>query len=120
MQLIRTVAVIGLLASLAGEARANDTVISLVPMSVDGGFAGAEEECLAKDISGMSCVPLQDGTRNCLVINAENKGAQFATIRADRMAVGKFIPLIGDAPDSNTFGNPPDEKCKKVDDFDNL
>ena len=120
MHLIRIVAVIGLLAPFAAKAQMNDPVISLVPMSVDGGFAGAEDDCLAKDISGMSCVPLQGDTRNCLVINDENKGAQFAAIRNDRIAVGKFISLIGDAPDPNTFGTPPDEKCNKVDDFDNL
>jgi hypothetical protein len=121
MYSVRIVAAIGLLASLAGGAQAKDPTIPLVPMTVeDGNFINDEDQSVAIDISGMGCVPLQGDTRNCLVINDENKGAQFAKIRNDRMAVGKLVPLLGQARDPGTFGSPPDETCGEVGKFKNL
>ena len=120
MYSVRIVAAIGLLASLAGGAQATEPVIPLVKMNVDGSFLGEEGKPPAIDISGMGCVPLQGDIRNCLVINDENKAAQFAVIRNNGIAIGGPIPLIGDTPDPRTFGSAPNETCKRVDDFDNL
>jgi hypothetical protein len=122
MYSVRIVAAIGLLASLAGGAQAKDPIIPLVPMTVEDGknFISKKNQPAATDISGMACVPLQGDARNCLVINDENKGAQFAAIRNDRLAVGKFIPLIGDESDPNTLGSPPEATCETKGDFDNL
>ena len=87
-------------------------------MTVQGAFA-VSEGTVATDISGMACLP--EGTpRKCLLVNDENKNAQFATIQDDRMVVGDPVPLIGSAPDSRTLGRPPDETCEKADDFRDL
>lgn len=121
MYSMRIVAAICLLAFLAGAAQAKDPVIPLVAMKVDeGDFKGKKHQHRATDISGMACVPPQGGARNCLVINDENKGPQFAAIRNDRMAVGEFIKLIRDEHDPEPLGSPPKAKCKKKGDFDNL
>ena len=66
-------------------------------MTIDGAFLG--DGGAATDISGMACMPASNGQRTCLVINDENKNAQFVAIRDDRMTVGAPITLIGDAPD---------------------
>ncbi len=123
MHSLRIVAAIGLLAFPTGAAQAKDPVIPLVAMTVDDSkdFIGKKDKKnkTAKDISGMSCVPPQGDTRSCLVVNDENKGAQFATIRKDQLAAGKFIPLIGDAANPKTLGSPP-KTCKNKGDFDNM
>lgn len=93
--------------------------IPLEPMKVEGAFAGSGG-ARATDISGIACMPAQTGQRTCLVIDDENKNAQFATIRDDRIIVGPTIPLIGSAPDSRTLGSPPDATCVKADDFRDL
>ena len=120
MHSVRIVATISWLASLTCGALAKDPVIPLVPMDVDGGNFVDDDQSVAIDISGMACVPLQGDTRNCLVINDENKGAQFAAIRNGRLAAGKVIPLIGDEHDPRTFGSPPDETCGGEGKFKNL
>jgi hypothetical protein len=120
MYSVRIVAAIGLLASLAGGAQAQDLAIPLVKMEIDGNFSVEEGKPPAIDISGMGCVPLQGDIRTCLVINDENKAAQFATIGKDGIAVGGPIPLIGNKPDPKTFGSAPNETCNKVDDFADL
>ena len=107
----------GLLGCISGGADAQQP-IPLKPMTVQGDFA-VSEGTVATDISGMACLP--EGTpRTCLLVNDENKNAQFATIQDDRMVVGDPVPLIGSAPDSRTLGRPPDETCEKADDFRDL
>jgi hypothetical protein len=123
MYLVRIAAAICVLASLAGGAQAKNPMIPLVPMSVDDSkdFIGKNDKKkkTAKDISGMGCAPPQGDTRNCLVVNDENKGAQFATIRKDELAAGTFVPLIGDEADTKTLGSAP-KTCKHKGDFDNM
>ena len=120
MHSVRIVVALGLLVSLAGGAQAKDPVIPLVAMKVDdGNFINDDDQSVATDISGMGCVPRQGDTRNCLVINDENKGAQLATVRNGRMTVGKLVPLIGDTG-TGAFGSPPDEQCGKAGKFKNL
>jgi hypothetical protein len=109
----------GLLGCISGSAYAQQTSpIPLKRMTIQGAFA-VSEGTTATDISGMACLP--EGTpRKCLLVNDENKNAQFATIQDDRMVVGDPVPLIGNAPDSRTLGSPPDETCEKADDFKDL
>ncbi len=91
--------------------------IPLKRMAIQGSFAVSEGSAI--DISGMACLP--EGTpRKCLLINDENKNAQFATIENDRMVVGDIVPLIGSAADPLTLGRAPDEICEKADDFKDL
>ncbi|WP_244608095.1 DUF6910 family protein [Bradyrhizobium algeriense] len=109
----------GLLGCIGGSSEAQQTSsIPLKRITIRGDFA-VSEGAAATDISGMACLP--EGTpRKCLLVNDENKNAQFATIQDDRMVVGDPVPLIGSAPDSRTFGRPPDETCEKADDFRDL
>jgi hypothetical protein len=109
----------GLLGCIGGSSEAQQTSsIPLKRMTIQGDFA-VSEGAAATDISGMACLP--EGTpRKCLLVNDENKNAQFATIQDDRMVVGDPVPLIGSAPDSRTLGRPPDETCEKADDFRDL
>lgn len=109
----------GLLGSISGSADAQQaSPIALKRMTIQGAFA-VSEGTAATDISGMACLP--EGTpRKCLLVNDENKNAQFATIDNDRMVVGDTVPLIGREQDSRTLGRPPDETCEKADDFKDL
>ncbi|MEH2521142.1 hypothetical protein V1279_006715 [Bradyrhizobium sp. AZCC 1610] len=109
----------GLLGCISGGADAQQTSpIALKRMTVQGAFA-VSEGAAATDISGMACLP-NGAPRKCLLINDENKNAQFATIDDDRMIVGNIVPLIGGAADPRTLGRPPDETCVKADDFKDL
>jgi Protein of unknown function (DUF3616) len=94
--------------------------VTLRQMAIEGAFAGKKAGAPATDISGMACLPAAATSRTCLLINDENKSAQFATIKDDRMIVGRSVPLIGKAPDSRTLGSPPNETCKEVDDFEEM
>jgi Protein of unknown function (DUF3616) len=110
---------LGLLSCVAGSALAEQaSPIPLKGMTIQGAFAPGEGKS-ATDISGMACLP-QGAPRTCLLVNDENRNAQFATIKEDRLIVGDIVPLIGGAPDSRTFGSPPDETCEKADDFKDL
>lgn len=113
------IGIIGLLGCIGGGAYAQQTSpVALKRMTIDGAFA-VSEGAAATDISGMACLP--EGTpRKCLLINDENKNAQFATIQDDRMVVGDVVPLIGRAADLTTLGRPPGETCEKPDDFKDL
>src|SRR5829696_3858367 len=103
---------------LGGGADAQQTSpIPLKRMTVQGDFAVSEG--VAADISGMACLP-QGAPRKCLLINDENKNAQFATIDNDGMVVGDVVPLIGSTADPRTLGSPPDKTCEKTDDFKDL
>ena len=89
-------------------------------MAIEGAFAGKKAGATATDISGMACLPATAAPRTCLLINDENKSAQFATIQNDRLVVGRPVPLIGKTPDSRTLGSPPVETCREVDDFEEM
>jgi hypothetical protein len=94
--------------------------VTLRPMAIDGAFAGKKVDASATDISGMACLPATAAPRTCLLINDENRSAQFATIQNDRLVVGRPVPLIGKTPDSRTLGSPPVETCREVDDFEEM
>jgi hypothetical protein len=94
--------------------------VTLRPMAIDGAFAGKKAGASATDISGMACLPATAAPRTCLLINDENRSAQFATIQNDRLVVGRPVPLIGKTPDSRTLGSPPVETCREVDDFEEM
>src|SRR4051794_25840863 len=112
MHSVRINAALGALALLANSARAKEVIISLVPMTIDDDahFIGKKDkkDKVAEDISGMGCMAAQGDTRACLVINDENKRAQFVTIRNDRITIGNSIPLIGDKPVPGTLGSQPE------------
>jgi hypothetical protein len=92
------------------------STIALDPMTLEGAFLGKKQNKPATDISGIACMPPVGTRRTCLLVNDENKNAQFATIDGDRLIVGNPIVLIGDEPDTNpkkTLGKAPDVGCPK-------
>ncbi len=92
------------------------STISLDPMTLEGAFMGKKKDKPAADISGIACMPPVGTKRTCLLVNDENKNAQFATIEEGRLIAGNPIVLIGDEPDTNpkkTLGMAPDVGCPK-------
>ena len=74
------IAVMGCLSCAGGGAFAQQGApVALKPMTIDGAFSGKKAGAPAKDISGMACLPATAAPRTCLLINDENKSAQFAT-----------------------------------------
>ena len=70
----------GTMSLSGGGAYAQQTSpIPLTRMTVQGAFA-VSEGTTAIDISGMACLP-EGAPRKCLLINDENKNAQFADDR---------------------------------------
>jgi hypothetical protein len=67
----------------------------------------------------MACLP-EGAPRKCLLVNDENKNAQFATIDEDRMVVGDIVPLIGSAADPRRSDDHRTKTCEKSDDFKDL
>ena len=115
------IAVTGCLSCVGSGAYAQQvSPVTLRQMTIEGAFAGKKAGAAATDISGMACLPATATARTCLLINDENRNAQFATIQDDRMIVGRTVPLIGKAPDPRTLGSPPDETCREVDDFEEM
>ncbi|HEU0149953.1 MAG TPA: DUF3616 domain-containing protein [Bradyrhizobium sp.] len=87
--------------------------IDLKPLKVVGKFEGKKGKA-AVDISGVSCLAPQDGKRTCLLVNDENKNAQFATLDDNKgeLTVGDTVTLIGKDPSPDTLGRAPDVNCK--------
>lgn len=76
-------------------------------------FTGKPPDKPAKDVSGLACLPPDDGERRCLLANDENIVAQFATLRGKRIKPDKTIALIGDKPLAATLGATPSVACAK-------
>jgi hypothetical protein len=115
------IAVMSCLSCAGGGAFAEQgSPVALKPMTIDGAFSGKKAGAPATDISGMACLPATAAPRTCLLINDENKSAQFAMIQDDRVIVGRSVRLIGKEPDLRTLGSPPKETCKEVDDFEEM
>src|SRR5262249_9607416 len=64
---------------------------------------------VATDISGMACMPSVSATRSCLVINDQDRSAQFVTIEGDRVIGGPRLPLIEKQPPDAIIGQEPRE-----------
>lgn len=118
---VRVVGALTLLAVMAGGADAQEPApVALKPMALEGAFIGKKKSEPAVDISGIACMPPRDMRRICLVINDENRNAQFAAIENDRLLVGQSIDLIGNKPDPRFLGSPPAIKCRADGDFKDL
>jgi hypothetical protein len=107
-----------ILLGCGGADAQQNSPIPLKRMTVQGAFA-VSEGTAATDISGMACLP-EGAPRKCLLVNDENKNAQFATIDDDRMIVGDIVPLIGSEPDQRTLGSSPNETCEETAGFKDL
>lgn len=76
---------------------------------------------VAKNLSGLACKDKMDGEkRHCLVVNDEDKFAQFATIEKNTVRPGRIVPLIGSDPSPATLGSPPNITCGTKDGFKDL
>jgi hypothetical protein len=73
----------------AGE-RGPSPTIALKPLKVVNDFKGKDDEPAA-DISGIACLAPAAGRRTCLLVNDENRSAQFATLERDVLTVGETV-----------------------------
>jgi hypothetical protein len=113
---------LALMAFLTGDqALAETSTIPLKRIEVRGDFEGKDGKT-AKDISGISCLAANQGKRTCLLIDDENRDAQFATLEDEDavLKVGNTMELIGKDPNPDTRGKPPKATCKEDDGFKDL
>lgn len=109
--LISVTAAIALLLSAAPSAAEPLKPEREIEASAD--FAGKRPNRPAKDVSGLACLPPDDGERRCLLANDENIVAQLATLRGKRIKPGKTATLIGDKPSAATLGATPSVACPR-------
>ena len=104
------------------EEQKQSSKINLKPLTVVGDFRGGTKDDVAVDISGISCLAPKNGKRGCLLINDENRNAQFATLETDQLMVGPTVTLIGKDPSPDTLGKKPKAKnmCDEKDGFKDL
>jgi hypothetical protein len=76
---------------------------------VEKGFEGNR----AVDLSGIACVPLNDGQYRCLVVNDESKFAQFAKIEDGAIEAKGKVRLIEKENDPKPLGQRPSVGCPK-------
>jgi hypothetical protein len=98
-----------------------------VEITLTGTFIGKDDDPgnPAEDLSGIACMEPIAGKRRCLIVNDENKAAQFATFDGKELAAGnppEPLPLIGSDKSDKTLGKPPEksESTCKADDFEEL
>lgn len=66
----------------------------------------------AKDVSGIACLPPAGAGRTCLMINDEDRSAQFVRIEGQTVTPGARLRLVGDGPSNATVGTrPTDLSC---------
>ena len=73
-------------------------------------FAGKKRRT-AKDVSGIACRPPAGGDYRCLLINDENKAAQFATLKQGSIIPGPSLPLVKDSAPAGASGRQPTIGC---------
>jgi hypothetical protein len=85
------------------------------PYAVAGELAGGRPGQEARDISGVACLPSAGSApKRCLVVNDENRTAQFVTLDAGTVVPGEEVTLIGTEPSETTLGRAPTfETCPK-------
>jgi hypothetical protein len=64
---------------------------------------------VARNISGLACMPADAVPSTCLVIDDQGRFAQVALIGNGHVAAGVKLPLIGRKPSRGTVGQPPTE-----------
>ncbi|KQO70075.1 DUF3616 domain-containing protein [Methylobacterium sp. Leaf88] len=78
------------------------------PYTVTRDFDGETKGDGAYDLSGMACRPTDaDGSRLCVVVNDENRGAQFARLAGTTLTPGATAYDLGTAPSPAIRGTPP-------------
>ncbi|MGJ4998493.1 DUF3616 domain-containing protein [Bradyrhizobium sp. HKCCYLS3077] len=93
-----------------GLVAAQGGTIPLTSLDVSGTFEKKPGKT-AKDLSGIACLAPQQGKRNCLLINDENRTAQRAVLETDRITAGAMVTLVDKEPSKKTLGAPPEVAC---------
>jgi uncharacterized protein DUF3616 len=75
-------------------------------ITVDQPFLDDEGD-VATDISGIACMPAASNSRTCLVINDEDRAAQFAVLRDDSLTGTTRVTLIGKPTETSALGTAP-------------
>lgn len=87
-------------------------VVATAQYAVESDFQADTPSTPAKDLSGIDCLPVaDDSSRHCIVINDENRAAQVAVIKGDRIRPGAMVALIADKPPADIVGIEPAVKC---------
>lgn len=69
---------------------------------------------VARDVSGIACMPPQGETRICLIINDENRFAQFAELGSNGFKAGAQVKLIEENGEAVPLGKIPSAlNCSK-------
>ncbi|AIQ93198.1 DUF3616 domain-containing protein [Methylobacterium oryzae] len=75
-----------------------------------------EDENEPEGVSGIACRPATGLGRTCLLINDESQAAQVVQIKDGVIIPGETIPIVGDAPSTETLGRAPRvTSCPKKD-----
>jgi hypothetical protein len=102
----RVLALAALGVALSIPVRAAETAPT--PYAVTRDFDGETTGDRAYDLSGMACRPADaDGTRLCVVVNDENRGAQFARLGETTLTPGATAYGLGTTPSPDIRGTPP-------------
>lgn len=107
---------LGLLATHAARA---ETLKPERKIEATSDFAGKKRKA-AKDISGIACRPPSGGDYRCLLINDENKAAQFATLKQGSIIPGPSLPLVKDSAPAGASGRQPAIDCPKQGGFEDF
>lgn len=108
--------VLGALTLLAGGAAFAKPLEPERKIGAASDFVGKKPRKAAEDISGIACRPPAGGEYRCLVINDENKVAQFATLTQNVIIPGSTLPLIKDTTPAAS-GRQPAIGCPKQGNF---
>jgi hypothetical protein len=83
-----------------------------ISLEVIGDFKGKKAGRIAKDLSGVACMPPRaDGSRLCLFVNDENRDAQFGVVTDGKITPGDMLHLIGKEVSDDTLGMAPETDC---------
>lgn len=107
---------LGLLATHAARA---ETLKPERKIEATSDFAGKKRKA-AKDVSGIACRPPAGGDYRCLLINDENKAAQFATLKQGSIIPGPNLPLVKDSAPVGASGRQPTIGCPKQGGFEDF
>jgi hypothetical protein len=103
----------GITASVAGSLSFTDVKVK-PPLTSDDGDKST-------NISGISCMPPDDGRRICLVIDDQGKFAQAAALHGERLSGGGKIRMLRKSRRDEIVGAEPEGNCSKgADEFGDL
>jgi hypothetical protein len=106
---------IGLLCLTSAAARADITLVR--PYDTAPAFK-TDDGPVAEDLSGIACMPPQNGSRRCVAVNDQDRFAQFVSVQSGLLVPGETIPLLVTHDPGAPFGVTPtvtDVHCSRGD-----